>query len=210
MQFTPIPIGSLNWGAPVNNAFTAQAAVISEIEMSGATAEDHNLQAWTYDPRGAANSSVLTTGSLTMMRISVQKNITTASARFYVSAAGVTLTAGQNFVALYNAAGAQVAITADQTANWGSVALNSPAWTAPAALTPGFYYMAFLTNGATGIGLAREANLSADLLNVGLSAADSRWSVGGTGLTGLTAMPASVTMANRATSAMAFWAGLAA
>ena len=58
--------------------------------------------------------------------------------------------------------------------------------------------------------MAREGALAADLVNVGLSAADSRWSIGGTGLTGLTAMPASVTMANRATSSLVFWAGLAA
>lgn len=202
MTFTPIPVNSLDWDVPVN-------AALGSLHASGAVASDHSLLAWAFDPRGAANSTVLTTGALHLIKVQVTASGQTSSGmQMYVATAGVTLTAGQNFVGLYNAAGARVALSADQTAAWGSVGFKTIAWSAPVAVTPGFYYVAILTNGTTGPAVAREGNLDASLVNPNLTPATLRWSAGGTGLTGLTALPANVTMADRAASATTYWVGL--
>lgn len=202
MTFTPIPVNSLDWDVPVNAAF-------GSLHASGAVASDHSLLAWAYDPRGAANSTALTSGTVYLIKVQVTASGQTSNGMVvHVPNAGVTLTAGQNFVGLYNAAGTRVAVSADQTAAWGSSGFKTIAWTAPVAVTPGFYYIAILTNGATGISIAREANLDATLVNINLTPATLRWSAGGTGLTGLTSLPASITMADRAASMLTVWVGL--
>lgn len=202
MTFTPIPVNSLDWDVPVNAAF-------GSLHASGAVASDHSLLAWAYDPRGAANSTALTSGTVYLIKVQVTASGQTSNGMVvHVPSAGVTLTAGQNFVGLYDAAGTRVAVSADQTAAWGSNGFKTIAWTAPVAVTPGFYYIAILTNGATGISIAREANLDATLVNINLTPATLRWSAGGTGLTGLTSLPASITMADRAASMLTVWVGL--
>lgn len=202
MTFTPIPVNSLDWDVPSNAAW-------SSLHAAGAVPDDHSLLAWAYDPRGAANSTALTVGTVYMVKVQVTETGQTSSGMvLHVPAAGVTLTAGQNFVGLYDAAGTRVAVSADQTVAWGTNGFKTIAWTAPVPVTPGFYYLAILTNGATGISIAREANLDATLVNINLTSATLRWSAGGTGLTGLTTLPASVTMADRAASMLTVWAGL--
>lgn len=208
MTYTPIAEGSLNWDDPVNAAFTSQDARISALEASAPAASDHGLMAWTYDPVAGPNTSVLTSGTVYMAKLKVTVADTTENVYYQVTTAGGTLTAGQNFVALYNQAGTRVALSADQTTAWGTSGFKTTPWTAPAALTVGNYYLAFLTNGTTGITIARGSAHSSEMLSPLQSAANLRWSSGGTGLTGLTALPTSITMANRGTGATSIWAAI--
>lgn len=208
MAYTPIVIGSLSWGAPVNAAFTSQDARISSQEASNAIVDDFSLNAWTMDPVVAASASVLTTGSVYMAKLKVVTGFTTDNLYMQVTTAGGTLTAGQNFVGLYDSAGTQVAKSADQAANWGTSGFKIIPWVAPVALTPGNYYAAILTNGATGIEIARGSARSSEMLSPNLTAANLRWSTGGTGLTGLTDLPASITMTDRGPGVVSVWVAL--
>lgn len=223
MTYTPIPAGQDNWDVPVNAAFVDQdnritantgavasnGTQINAIEAGATMPAEQGLQTWNYDPITASGTSALTTGSLYMARVRVTAGFVCSTSYFSLAALGTTLTAGQNFIALYDSAGTQVAITADQTANWGTTGVKSTAWVTPASLVPGYYYVALLTNGATGISVTRAVSTGvAALLSPNFTNATLRWSTGGTGLTGLTAMPASITMSNRGQSSTATWVAL--
>lgn len=224
MTYTPIPAGQSNWDVPVNAAFTDQdtritvnagsastnATAINTIEAGATMPGEQGLQAWNYDPVSASGTSVLTTGTIYMARIRVTTGFVCSTSYFNVAALGTTLTAGQNFLALYDAAGTQVAITADQTANWGTANFKTTAWVTPVSLTPGYYYLAILTNGAVGISVTRAVSTGASaILSPNFTNATLRWSTGGTGLgPGITAMPASIIMSNRGQSSTATWVAL--
>lgn len=223
MTYTPIPAGQSNWDVPVNAAFTDQdaritsnnasigtnVAAINSIEAGTTIPAEQGLQTWNYDPISASGTSVLTTGSLYMARVRVTAGFVCSTSYFNVATLGTTLTAGQNFIALYDAAGTQVAISADQTANWGTTGFKATPWVSSASLSPGYYYVTLLTNGATGISVTRGVSTGASaILSPNFTNATLRWSTGGTGLTGLTAMPGSITMANRGQSSTATWVAL--
>lgn len=189
------------------SSITSQGTRIATLERSPAAA-DFSLEAWTYDPLIAAQTSTLTSGTVYMAKLRVVSAFTTSSVYLQVSTAGSSLTAGQNFIGLYDAAGTRVALTADQTTAWGSTGLKTAAWAASASLSAGFYYVALLTNGTTGITIARASAQGSEMLSPNLTAATYRWSTGGTGLTGLTALPATITMSNRGAGATSVWAAL--
>ena len=167
---------------------------------------DHNLVAWTMDPSEAANSQVLVSGTLYMMGLWVREATSFTNIIFGASAAGATLTAGQNLIGLYNSSGTRVATSADQSANWTSTGIKTTAMTgAPIALSAGMYYVAILSNGTTPVGVFRESNqASANIINVGLTAATARSAE----LAGQTSLPASITLGSRTLGPFSFWFGL--
>lgn len=170
---------------------------------------DQGFIGWTSDPvlAGSTGSS-LTAGTVFMNAVPIRRSMTLNAIAMQIITAGATLTAGQNFAAVYNAAGTQVAITADQSSNWTSTGYKSMAVTTPVVLTPGIYYVALLANGTTPPQPARGNVVSGAWYNANLSNAALRTSSGGTGLTGLTALPATITMSNRGSGATALWHGL--
>lgn len=206
MTYTPfnaIPIGSLNWGAPVNNAFIA----LDESQVTNA--RDHNLLAWTWDPSTNLASSTITAGTVAMSKVWLRQPATVTNVIFGLAAFGATLTAGQNFAGLYNAAGTRVGVTADQTAAWtaGTLGAQEVALTAPFAAPAGAYYVAFLFNGTTSPGFARGSAAASgpSTVNLKLTAADARYA---NGPAAQTSLPASITMASRTPTAPAFWVAL--
>ena len=207
MAYTPIAIGSLNWGAPVNAAFTSQDTRISAVEASTATPAEQSMNTWTYDPVIASSGTLLVSGTVYMAKLRVTAPFTTDTAHYRV-AAGTGLTAGQNFVGLYDAAGTRVAVSADLSTDWASTGTKATPWAATAALSIGYYYMAWLSNGTTPVTITRGGSISTAILNIHLTNATLRWSTGGTGLTGLTALPASITMANRTSGLVSVWSAL--
>lgn len=167
---------------------------------------DHNLVAWTMDPSEAANNQVLTSGTLYMMGLWVREATSFTNIIFGASAAGATLTAGQNLIGLYDSAGNRVAQSADQSANWTSTGIKTTPMTgAPIALSAGMYYVAILSNGTTPVGVFRESNQSsANIINVGLTVATARSAE----LAGQTSLPATVTPGSRSFGPFSFWFGL--
>lgn len=207
MAFTPIPIGSLAWGTPVNNALASQDARIAAIEaQGGATLDAQGILAAPFDPATAASGTAFTSGTVYMTRVDIVNAVTLSGLIFTISTAGAGLTAGQNLAGLYDAAGTRVAVSADQSAAWTTQGMVTPAFTAPYAAAPGAYFLALLSVGATPISLLRAASSGAasGVLSYGLGAGGARFA---TGPTAQTSLPASVTMASRTATGTAFWVG---
>lgn len=208
MAFTPIPIGSLNWGAPVNAAFTDHDTRITTLNrMQTSAATDQNLIAWTWDPGTTITASTPTSGTVNMSKIWVREPATVNNVAMTIVTAPTALTAGQNFAALYDSTGARLGVTADQTANWATVGLKDMPLTAPAVIAAGAYYVAFVSNGTTPPAFGRGSSLAAggQTVNIGLTATDARYT---TGPVGQTTLPLSITMAARSIDTRAWWAAL--
>jgi len=197
MTYTPIPIGSLGWGAPVNSAFTSQDARITSIERQGSlTTAAMPFIAMNVDPALAGASATLTSGTVFMQRIDLTAAATISTIHQAVVTAGSGLTAAQNFVGLYNAAGTRLAVTADQSVAWTTTGEKNMALVAPVAVPAGTYYTAYLSNGTTPPMFIRTgvSVVAVDLVNHGLTTSTARWT---TGPTVQTTLPVSITMASR-------------
>jgi hypothetical protein len=208
MAYTPIVIGSLNWGAPVNAAFTSQDARITAIERSGNAASNVNgFLAQPYDVTSATSGTVLTSGTPIHIRIDIPFSTTFTNMTIPVFTAGATLTAAQNLFGLYDSLGNRVAISADQSASWVTAGDKTAAFTVPYAAAAGTYYMSILSNGTTPIAVARSVNTGAvqGVINHNLTAATARWS---NGPAGQTTLPTTITMASRVLINAAYWSGL--
>jgi hypothetical protein len=164
---------------------------------------DQGLIAWAYDPAIAAvASNSPTAGQVQATRIKVPAT-TISNLWLGINTAGATLTAGQNFAALYNSgATAQLGITADQTTNWqsGFLAIQMPI--TPVAVPAGFVYVCWYSNGTTTPKFQWAG--SGNLVNANVPGATSRFGKGGTGAT--TAFPGSPLTITA--SADAYWAAV--
>lgn len=165
---------------------------------------DHNLLAWTQDPATCpAGSGANSSGVLYLSKIKVVNRSTVVSNLLYaISTQGTTLTAGQNFVGLYNSSGTLLASSADQTTNFGSAGLKTAAIT-PQTLAVGTYYVAFLANGTTGPSFMAGSNGFQTGLNAGLTVGTGRALSFGSAQT---ALPASVTLGSAGFSGNLRWA----
>ena len=198
--FTPIAIGSLNWGTPLNTA-------IDNLDEAnnGATAQDQDLIAWQFDHATNMVASVVTSGTVNWSKLWVRQPVTITNVCVHIGTVGAGLVAGQNFGGLYDAAGNRIGVTADQTANWATTGFKAMALTAPVAVTPGAYHVAILSNAATTPAFARGSALVNTIVNANLTAATARFA---TGPTAQTSLPVSVTMASRTAAGNALWTGL--
>ncbi|WP_327719877.1 hypothetical protein OG381_34380 [Streptomyces sp. NBC_00490] len=170
------------------------------------TPADHGLVAWTHDPatlRSASNAT--TSGTVYLCKVKVVNRSSVATNVIVgIEAAGVTLTAGQSFVGLYNSSGTLLSASADQSANWTSTGLKTIALSAPQTLAVGSYYVAILSVGTTPPQFAMGAG-GATTVSAGLSTAASRFL---TGPTAQTSLPASITLASQTVTSGARWAAL--
>lgn len=220
MTYVPIPAGTQNWDVPVNAAFTdqdtrisvntasvaANTASIAALRASGGMPMDFVLQNWSFDPAIAAASVVPTSGTINMSKMWINAGSVSALG-VIVSAPGVTLTAGQNLMGLYDQGGNLIGQTADQSASWVTAGYKQIALTSLANIpSSGFYYVAYMSNGATPAALTRGANNSATAANLNLTADQARFA---TGPTGQTSLPASVTMSARTPTSQTYWMAVA-
>lgn len=208
MAFTPIPIGSLSWGTPVNTALSDQDNRISDLEASGGNALNAlGFQATNFDPALAPGGTALGSNPVYMMRLDIPRATTVNAVVIGVVTAGSGLTADRNWAGLYDAAGTRLGVSADQTTAWATTGEKIMSLTSPVAVTEGTYYAALLCNATTPISPLRGVSLSAlaPLFNHGLTAATARWTIGPTGQATL---PATVDMAARSLSGITIWVGL--
>lgn len=225
MTYTPITHGQSNWDVPVNAAFvdqdgritantnsiTTTNVAVAKVQNGNFDATDQGFSAWSGDPiLYTGTSGVLVSGTLYMHKIKVTSSFICSNITYVVHAAGITLTAGQNFMALYDPSGNRIALSADLTAtDFASTGTKTTAWVTPVSLSPGVYYAALLCNATTPVNVVKTATFTnAGAMFAGLTAATSRASSGGTGLTALTATPDPVTMANRTSGSNTFWFAL--
>lgn len=167
---------------------------------------DHNLITWTQDPATIADAFPLSTGVVYLSKVKIVNRSTVVSNILYgVTTAGTSLTSGQNFVGLYNSSGTRLAVSADQTTNFGSQGLKTAALTAAQTLAVGDYYVAFLSVGTgTQPSVAASGGVSS-AINAGLTTATSRFLTSGTGQT---ALPSSITLSSGSQNTGSRWAAL--
>jgi len=204
-------IGQTNWGPPLNAALNDLQGQLSGQSFNAVwMPSDQGYVTWSVDPANASNSTVLTAGVMALTRVAVRTQpggtVTVTNIEAGVNVAGVTLTAGQNFAALYNPLGTRVGVTADQSATWNSIGHKTMAISGgPIVLGPGYYWVAFLSNGTTPPQMLRASQAAANSVNSRTTAATTRF---GTFGAAQTVTPASITPGTIASNVNAWFAGL--
>lgn len=204
MTLTPITIGSLDWGGPLNAQVQNLDGRVTTLEQANAVRPSgQNWKAWTFDPATNLIAQVLTSGLLEMVKLPIRVATTVTNIIVGITTAGSGLTAGQNWAGLYNSSGTLLSQTADQTTAWASTGRKDMALAAPQAVAAGDYYVAFVSNGTTPPQMPRGSslNIGSDLVNGGLTQATARYATAGT----VTTLPASVTMGTRTPAARSWW-----
>jgi molybdopterin-binding protein len=196
MTVTLPTIGQDPWGGALNGA-------LAKI-MAGPLPDDRGMLGWAFPPFAAVQQNAIATGVLHLSRIDVHTATTISNIVTSIAVAGVTLTAGQNYLGLYNSSGVLVAQTVDQTAAWGSAGNKTTAIT-PYVAAAGFYWVAHLSNGTTAPQFLRTFNNPSGLNNVGSVTATSFSATSGAALT---ALPASFTPGAITPNVVTYWAGI--
>lgn len=190
-----------------NTAAATAEATLNKLRYSSQDnfgPSDHGLIAWTQDPATLPDFFSLGAGVVYLTKVKVTKAATVSNILYGVYTAGTGLTAAQNLVGLYDATGARLAVSADQTTAMGSTGLKTAAIT-PVALTTGYYYVAFLANG-TGVPSVVAGGVgTVSVLNVGLAASASRAL---TTAAGNTALPATIALGSQTPNSAARWGAL--
>jgi hypothetical protein len=211
--------GDINWDVGLNTALDQlQAAADAKLPLAGGTLSGplavtgpvsataggmgeaspptHNLISWSFDPALATNSSILTNGTVYLTKMNVSAAVACTKIYWWVAVAGVTATAGQNFVGLYSSAGTLLA-SANVDADVTSAGLKTTTISSQSLSAGTFVWVAMVSNAATAPTMARMAGLTglSAAVNVGLTASAYRFAINGTALTSL---PASITPASNA------------
>lgn len=224
MTFTEIPKGTFNWDVNVNAAFadiqnqittgeSTQDVVNTEVDTRLDNLElptNRGLLAWNYDPAmGSATTAPGTDQQLYMLGVTPPRSGVANQIHLGVGAAGSGFVAGQNHVGLYDSSGNLLSGCVDPTTEWASTGLKTHLLSVPQAVTGGStYYIGFIMNATTKPTLLRGLSITAlaDVVNVGLTASNARWSIDGTGLT---ALPATVNLSSRTFLGSTWWAAIA-
>lgn len=183
----------------------AQGLDVAGVSVNGIQAADHGFLAWNFDPvlsQGANNTN--TQGNVFLNAVKFRKAQTVSNLHCYVTTAGTSVTAGQNWMGLLDSAGTLLATVAMDTA-FTSTGLKTMAITAQ-AVTAGWYWVGILPNitGTVAQLLVGNANGATQNLspNIGLAAASYRCAVNGTTQTTLS----TITPGNNSTTgAKPFW-----
>lgn len=120
--------------------------------------DDAGFIAWNFDPNFMSSNLLLTSGRIEGHRVRLGAESLCTGAVIGINVAGATLTAGQNLVAICDAAGDRLAVSADQSGSWVSTGVKQAAWTAPITLPAGDYFVLVLAVGTTPPTLRRGDN----------------------------------------------------
>jgi hypothetical protein len=165
---------------------------------------NHDLIAWTADPALALGSKLMINGTVYLAGLFVSKPVTATKLFWGIGTVGVTATAGQNFIGLYDSTGARLA-NVGIDARVTTTGLFTE--TISVALTPGQYWVGIVVNAATAPQIWRSGDLNATVTNVGIpTAARKRFATNGTAQTSL---PSPITPSSNADSQFTIWAALA-
>lgn len=169
---------------------------------------DYGAFAWTDDP-GTLNGQTTTSptaGTVYLTKLMVPAACTVTSIWMNVVTAGVGLTTGQCFAALFSPAGALLQTTVDQSTAWASTG-NKQMTITGQALAAGFCYVGQYQNLTPGTNVRFHGGSNGiAAVNFNLSAAASRFATDSTNTGRTTTMPA--TLGTLAASSNALWAAL--
>lgn len=200
--FGQIPVagtGSTNFAAGNDNRILQG--------FNGGSGKLQNYLTWNHDPlliQGTASANV--SGTVYLHRVYLAQGQTVTGVGYGVATAGATLTAGQNFVGLYDSTGTRQAVSADQASNWTSTGYKSTNFTSTFSVTTaGFYYVGFLAVGTTPPAFSQQANASQAFYNANTTAGNFKHCSDGTGQTSL---PASITLGSTISTPVNTWVAL--
>lgn len=168
---------------------------------------DHGFAAWAYDPVIPANSSVLTNGTVYLVKMKIDAAVTVANIYWHLAALAVTPTAAQNTVGLYSSAGTLLASTDVTAVLTTTTGLKTTAISGQAVTAGSFVWVGMVFNASTAPALARGSGLAnvGQVYNAGLAAANYRFATNGTSQTSL---PGSITPASNAVAVIPIWAAV--
>lgn len=193
--------GTLTLGGTTITAATAKALGIVD-----PTPADYGLISWACPPTNVSSSGGGASGTVYYMRVYVPTAQTITGISLYQVTAGSGLTAGQNLLALLDAAGTRVAVTADQSTAWasGTQVNKDAAFTTPYTPVPGWHVIAALPNGTTPPVWPKGPPSGAANAGYRLAAPYPQMNSG----SGQTSIPASVDYNTLSRGSSTFWAGL--
>lgn len=202
-------LGTLSATSTVNGLISAKTGSFASTtgKYTGQwMAPDSGLVAWAFDIVGATANSLLTTaGTLYLVRMHVPVACSVTNVLIQITTAGATLTASQCFAGLWNSAGTQIGITANQATLWQTAGLQTMALAGgPFTIPAGDYLVGFYYNGTTAPTLSRGQNSGGTPGVVNLGSSTLRFS---TANTGLTTTPPAPLGAQTGTN-LSFWAGI--
>lgn len=201
MAITLPTVGSPAWNVPLDLALSTMAhTAFNPTDLGFQTWNFPHWEAITYTSTQPVAGTVV---MMRMPRIAQARTITGVTLYRAVIASGLTAA----YVGLYNAAGVRVAVSANDSANWGALGMRQTPFTAPYAAAVGDdLYAAMLFTGTTppGIAAAQIVNHTSNLNGL-LTAATALWA---NGATGQATLPANITMASRTLGSTGHWAGL--
>lgn len=164
---------------------------------------DYNYLAWTYDPAMTVGQMAPGSGTIWLTRINVREPVSVTNVVAWVGTAGSGLTANQSFCGVYTSAGVLVAATADQSTSWQTGGMKQMALAGgPYVFQPGYYWVAFLSNGTTPPQFGRLNNFNGTITNAGLAPAAYRAATNTSG----TSLPGTITPSSNASQQLVLWA----
>ena len=143
---------------------------------------DYGYLAWAYDPVTTINSASPTAGKIYVIKCKAITALSISNIHLNVVTAGVGLTSGQNFAALYQGA-AKIGVSADQTTAWGSTGFKTIALSGgPYSVTAGMFQVVFWANASTSTPAFTRGSATT-VTNGILSSANARFATADTGIT---------------------------
>jgi hypothetical protein len=169
---------------------------------------DHGLITWSQDPATCRSTGDnITSGTIYLCKVKiVDRSTIVSNVLLSILNTPTLMTAGQNFVGLYDSTGTRLALSADQAANWTTAGLKTIALTSPQTLAVGSYYVAILMVSTGTVPQLLQGNgASASALNAGLTTGTARWL---NTAAGNTSLPTSITLSSQSTNAGSRWVAL--
>lgn len=200
---TPADIGAL---PAAGGTVTGNLAVTGHA-FGQDTPAAHGIAGWAYDPALAVNSTGPAPGTLYLVRVNIAAAVTATRLYWWIANTASSPTAGQNWVGLYDSTGTLLA-SAGIDGVQGSAGLKTTTIPGQSLTAGAFYWVGLLFNGPVPPTLTRASGWTGvgQAASVGLTAAQYRFAINGTGRTTL---PATLTpSANTASDFAGPWVAI--
>jgi hypothetical protein len=196
--------GQLKWRDPNGNIYTATGGSVT-VNTPNPQPEDQAYKAWSFDPAIAANfTPAPTAGQPILVKVKASVSGTVSAINLYNNVNAAGFTASASFGALYTMGGTLLASTADLATTLNTSGVKAMSFTSTTTVTANtYYYIWLVVNATTMPQFARGANHGG--INQGLVPGTYRFCTLGTGVT---SVPASLSLASSAPASVSYWMAL--
>ncbi len=170
----------------------------------------NKFKSWSFDPNDIQSTNSPVSAQIFIAKVPMEDFMDVSNIMVGIETAGSGLTAGRNFMAIYDMRGTKMAVTGDVTAAFGGTGEQSLALTSTVKLTgsPGQYMVVAMLATGTTMPVFWCGNSVAARANLGVMGSDKfviRWA---SNIAGQTTMPNTLFFSNSTASAFTFWCGL--